>query len=580
METKANFVLIGAVTILGILGLLGLLVWFSKVEIDRQYAQYEILFESVSGLGMAGDVRYNGLSVGQVVGLALDADDPSKVRVRIEVAAGTPIKTDTTAQLNSQGVTGVGYVALSGGSPEAALLRDPENPDDVPLITAERSVVQALTEDAPDLVSEAVTAIKEVRSFLGTENQTAVANVLQNLETASGKLEQALTDFSEISQTVSEGTAEISKFTGRLDEIGETIQTTLLKVNETLDIAKVSIAEVEPTMQSATEAFTTAEKTIGNVDSFVQTRVPQIADELSAAIRSIDTATNELRVQLDTVLTQFGGSADAATQRLAELETTIATLDVTLAEARTSLAAVESASVSFEGLVDGEGAALVTEARTALKTVQDAIAGIDTVFQEDIPAIVADIRAAVTSASGVIDQASADVSAFTKRLDPMLASGEQTLQAATDTLTNANRTLANLDQALSTAESTLNAAERTFVDAEAIITTDLGPAIADVRSAAGQFNTTMATLSADIPEVTADLREAMTGALDVIEKINDTVAASAPPIQSFSQTGLPEFTKFAREAQQLVYQLEQLTKKMERDPARFFFGSDLREYRR
>ena len=580
METKANFVLIGAVTILGILGLLGLLVWFSKVEIDRQYAQYEILFESVSGLGMAGDVRYNGLSVGQVVGLALDADDPSKVRVRIEVAAGTPIKTDTTAQLNSQGVTGVGYVALSGGSPEAALLRDPENPDDVPLITAERSVVQALTEDAPDLVSEAVTAIKEVRSFLGTENQTAVANVLQNLETASGKLEQALTDFSEISQTVSEGTAEISKFTGRLDEIGETIQTTLLKVNETLDIAKVSIAEVEPTMQSATEAFTTAEKTIGNVDSFVQTRVPQIADELSAAIRSIDTATNELRVQLDTVLTQFGGSADAATQRLAELETTIATLDVTLAEARTSLAAVESASVSFEGLVDGEGAALVTEARTALKTVQDAIAGIDTVFQEDIPAIVADIRAAVTSASGVIDQASADVSAFTKRLDPMLASGEQTLQAATDTLTNANRTLANLDQALSTAESTLNAAERTFLDAEAIITTDLGPAIADVRSAAGQFNTTMATLSADIPEVTADLREAMTGALDVIEKINDTVAASAPPIQSFSQTGLPEFTKFAREAQQLVYQLEQLTKKMERDPARFFFGSDLREYRR
>lgn len=580
METKANFVLIGAVTILGILGLLGLLVWFSKVEIDRQYAQYEILFESVSGLGMAGDVRYNGLSVGQVVGLALDADDPSKVRVRIEVAAGTPIKTDTTAQLNSQGVTGVGYVALSGGSPEAALLRDPENPDDVPLITAERSVVQALTEDAPDLVSEAVTAIKEVRSFLGTENQTAVANVLQNLETASGKLEQALTDFSEISQTVSEGTAEISKFTGRLDEIGETIQTTLLKVNETLDIAKVSIAEVEPTMQSATEAFTTAEKTIGNVDSFVQTRVPQIADELSAAIRSIDTATNELRVQLDTVLTQFGGSADAATQRLAELETTIATLDVTLAEARTSLAAVESASVSFEGLVDGEGAALVTEARTALKTVQDAIAGIDTVFQEDIPAIVADIRAAVTSASGVIDQASADVSAFTKRLDPMLASGEQTLQAATDTLTNANRTLANLDQALSTAESTLNAAERTFLDAEAIITTDLGPAIADVRSAAGQFNTTMETLSADIPEVTADLREAMTGALDVIEKINDTVAASAPPIQSFSQTGLPEFTKFAREAQQLVYQLEQLTKKMERDPARFFFGSDLREYRR
>ena len=100
----------------------------------------------------------------------------------------------------------------------------------------------------------------------------------------------------------------------------------------------------------------------------------------------------------------------------------------------------------------------------------------------------------------MIDQASTDISAFTKRLDPMLASGEQTLQVATETLTKANGTLANLDQALNTAESALSAAERTFVDAEAIITTDLGPAISDVRTAAGQFETTMATLSKDIPE--------------------------------------------------------------------------------
>ena len=90
----------------------------------------------------------------------------------------------------------------------------------------------------------------------------------------------------------------------------------------------------------------------------------------------------------------------------------------------------------------------------------------------------------------------------------------------------------------------------------------------------------MATLSEDIPAVTADLRQAMAGALEVIARINDTVAASAPPIRAFSQTGLPEFTKFAREAQQLVYQLEQLTKRMERDPARFFFGNELREFRR
>ncbi|CUH65474.1 virulence factor Mce family protein [Thalassovita gelatinovora] len=580
METKANFVLIGAVTILGMLGVLGLLVWFAKVEVDRQYAEYEILFDSVSGLGMAADVRYNGLSVGKVIGLGLDADNPDKVRVRIEVAADTPVKTDTTAQLNSQGVTGVSFVALTGGSQGAALLRDTADPTTVPLITAQRSAVQALTEDAPDLVNEAVEAIKEVRNFLGPENQAAVSNLLQNLDRASGQLDKALSDFSDISQTVSEGTAEISKFTGRLDEIGETVQTSLLKINETLDAAKLALGEIEPTMRSATAAFTTAESTISGVDSFVQTRVPQIADDLSSAIRSIDTATNDLKTQLDTVLTQFGGSAEAATQRFSELETTIATLDLTLADARKSLTAVESASTNFQGLIDGDTTALIVDARETLKAVQGSITGIDTVFQQDVPGIVTDIRTAVTSATGVIDQVSTDLVAFTTRLDPLVDSGDETLKAATETLQNANRTLANLDRALIATEKTLDVAERTFAGADTIISTDLSPAISDVRTAAGQFEATMATLSEDIPAITTDLRDAMARALDVVQQIEDTVSASAPPVQAFAQTGLPEFTKFAREAQQLVYQLEQLTKKMQRDPARFFFGNNIPEFRR
>ena len=580
METRANFVLIGAMTILGVVGLLGLLIWFAKVEINRQYARYDILFESVSGLGMAADVRYNGLSVGQVTGLGLDDDAPGKVRVRIEVEADTPVRTDTVAQLKSQGVTGVSYVALTGGTPSSAMLRDPDNPTSIPVITSERSLVQALTEDAPDMVAEAMAAIKEVRSFLGPENQAAVSNVLQNLDRASGQLDQALSDFSDISRTVSEGTAEISRFTGRLDEIGATIQTTLENINDTLEVANVGIAEIAPTLRSADAAFTAGETAIGNVDTLIQTRVPQIADDLSDAIGSIETATSDLRAQLETVLTQFGGSADAATKRLSELETTIATLDLTLAEARTSLSAVESASATFEGLVEGEGTALVTDARATLKQVQDTISGLDTLFQQDIPAIVADIRTAVSSATTVIDQVSTDVSAFTKRLDPLVESGDATLKAATETLSNANRSLENLDMALGATKSAMGAAERSFAGAETIITTDLGPAISDVRAAAGQFEATMAALLQDIPAASADLREVLARARDVIQKIDETVDTSSPSIQTFARTGLPEFTKFAREAQQLVYQLEQLTKKMNRDPAGFFFGNSIPEFRR
>ena len=117
METRANYVLIGVFTLVGALGAFFFLLWLAKVEVNRQYAYYDVLFDNVAGLGTAGSVRYNGLPVGQVVELELDETDPSKVRVRVEIDADTPVKTDTVAQLQSQGVTGVSYVALSGGSP-------------------------------------------------------------------------------------------------------------------------------------------------------------------------------------------------------------------------------------------------------------------------------------------------------------------------------------------------------------------------------------------------------------------------------------------------------------------------------
>ena len=101
METKANYLLIGVFTLATIIGAFGLLLWLTKIQIDRQYAYYDILFPDVAGLSAAGDVRYNGLPVGQVVNLELDTEDSSMVRVMIEVGADTPINTETVAKLQA-----------------------------------------------------------------------------------------------------------------------------------------------------------------------------------------------------------------------------------------------------------------------------------------------------------------------------------------------------------------------------------------------------------------------------------------------------------------------------------------------
>ncbi|MGM0741190.1 MAG: MlaD family protein [Pseudomonadota bacterium] len=192
METRARFILVGLFTILGFLAALGFVLWLAKVQLDRTYAQYDILFGTVAGLSQTAPVRYNGVEVGRVLTIALDRDDPALVRVRIEVLTSTPVRTDTIATLAAQGVTGVAFIALEGGSAEADLLT-PVPPDVVPVIRSKRSVVQDLMLTGPDLVAEATALIVEVRSFAAPENRDAVSGILANIQDTTGRIDALAT---------------------------------------------------------------------------------------------------------------------------------------------------------------------------------------------------------------------------------------------------------------------------------------------------------------------------------------------------------------------------------------------------
>ena len=207
METRANYVLIGVCTLVAILLGLGFFVWLAKFQVDRQYAYYDILFDNVSGLNRAAEVRFSGLTVGSVQSLDLADNGKGQVRVRIEVEADTPITEGATAQLQAQGVTGLSFVSISPGRADAPLLRN--TTEGVPEIRGERSVVQSLTEDAPNLLKESITLVKEFQNLVGGENQAHVAGILANVEDASGKLQTAIDDFSTISRTVSQATGQI-----------------------------------------------------------------------------------------------------------------------------------------------------------------------------------------------------------------------------------------------------------------------------------------------------------------------------------------------------------------------------------
>ena len=153
METRANYVLIGAFSLATLVLVLLFALWASNFSSSRNWRQYQVVFsEPVTGLTEGGSVQYNGLAVGTVESLALNESDARQVIAILKLKSNTPIKVDTRAKLSQQGITGVPFILLSGGSPNAAALEAPPG-QDIPIIRTEPSALQNISDTANRLVA-------------------------------------------------------------------------------------------------------------------------------------------------------------------------------------------------------------------------------------------------------------------------------------------------------------------------------------------------------------------------------------------------------------------------------------------
>ncbi|WP_340108781.1 MlaD family protein [Pikeienuella sp. HZG-20] len=571
METRANFILIGAFTLMAILGTLGFFIWLANVQIDRQYTTYGILFDDVSGLNPSGDVLFNGISVGKVIDLRIYEKDPARVLATVEINAETPVRVDTVAQLQSQGVTGVAYISLFGGAPDAARLTSSDG--ELPIIKSRRSTVQTLVRDAPDLLAETMRLLQQFRALTGPENQRYVTNILKNLDASSGRLDQALTDFSSITGTVSDATGQITRFTGRLDRLGASAETTLERADAALASAQHAFDATRATLTSSTAAIDSVEGTFDAAQTILREQVPAILAQVSQVVGQIDSAVADLQSRSGETLDGFGETATLLNARLAEMEQT-------LRDANTAFAAITGASKSFDTLIVGDGALLVAEARDVLAGAKSAIATIESVVLNDVPVVVADIRGAVATASDAVDRMAADLTGLTGRLDPLAGGAEQALASANALLQRAQISLDALDSALAGAGGALASAETAFDAATTVMTTDLDPVLSDIRAASSRISVAVEDVARDVPAITADLRALIARADAVVAQFQGAVAASAPGVSDFARTGLPELTRLGAEARGLVASLNSLVRRIERDPARFLLNERVPEYRR
>ena len=88
--------------------------------------------------------------------------------------------------------------------------------------------------------------MQEFQTIVGAENQAKVTGILGNVEAASGKLEQALADFTSISKTVADATGQISLFTDKLDPIAAAVDSVLGETEKTLAAMTVAFTRPAP----------------------------------------------------------------------------------------------------------------------------------------------------------------------------------------------------------------------------------------------------------------------------------------------------------------------------------------------
>jgi phospholipid/cholesterol/gamma-HCH transport system substrate-binding protein len=196
METRSNYVMVGAVTLAMLAGLLLFTVWISGLS-NKQTKCYDVYFaQGVSGLNKGSAVSFSGVPVGQVSKISLLPNRPEFVWVRIEVDGETPVLQGTTAEIKGVGFTGVSEIQLSGAVKGARPITQ-LGPQGCPVVPASSGGLGALLNSAPELIDRIQRLTERLTELLNDQNQNAIADILENIRDTTAVLKERAPDLAD-----------------------------------------------------------------------------------------------------------------------------------------------------------------------------------------------------------------------------------------------------------------------------------------------------------------------------------------------------------------------------------------------
>ncbi len=297
METKSNYVVVGAVTLLLLALVAAFVIWLSRAgEGDKK--EYDIFFQqSVNGLAKGSGVSFSGVPVGEISSIELWEPDPDFVRVRISIKDSVPILLGTTATINGVGFTGVSEIQLDGAVKGAPALRCPEAnpksacPTGVPVIPTKPGALGELLNNAPLLLERLSTLTERLTNILSDKNQQSIEQILDNVEGLSGSLAQQAPD---LQAAVKESRLTLQKAGLAADELTKMAGS----ANSLLDSeGRPMMDELRKTLRSANGSLAALETTLDNANPAIEQLNSQTLPEVTQLARDL----RELSVSLKSV---------------------------------------------------------------------------------------------------------------------------------------------------------------------------------------------------------------------------------------------------------------------------------------
>ncbi|HEX2554936.1 MAG TPA: MlaD family protein [Microvirga sp.] len=529
METRANYALIGVFTLAVIASAFGFVFWFSGGDSGQRRQPLRVVFEgSVSGLTKGSVVLFNGIRVGEATEISLLPEDPRRVVAVIEVDRSTPVRTDTRARLEYQGLTGVAQVGLSGGEPGAPALV-PGPGQSLPTLFADRSDFQDLIESARNIARRADEVLKSVGQVV-TDNQGSLNRTVQNVE----RFSQALGDNAPGVDRFMERVGQAAERIGPLAEKLEILATNVDDLVRSVDRAQVAriMTNVEQGTARIGPLTEKLDSVAANVDALVravdQQKIARIVDNVDKGTERVAPLVQKLETLATTANTRVGPLADKLEGLTSDVGLVVRAVD--RERIARIVANVDSFSQTLAENRQAVGAAL-TDASSLVKRLNETAPKIDATLND-----ISNLAKAVDPAK--VDRVLTNADKFAGTLGRSSEDVERAVREARELAEKLNRSADRVDTVLQGAENFLGAG-----------TGGEGPGtFEEIRLAARSIRELAGNLDKRTGELTAG-------------------------INRFTGAGLREYEALAVEGRKTLNDIGRAVRSLERNPQQVIFGS-------